>query len=100
MSCVTVRLETQKTGSVSFTAPSSGSMTASCKQTGWFDMEVLHKSPSVKASKVGSMKLNLFLVCSTGAGNYLLVRPTETMYIWVDESIDYDIRSNTDWNIH
>ena len=100
MSCVTVTLETQKTGSMSFTAPSSGSMSASCKPTGWFDMEVLHKAPSVTAIKVGSMKLNMFLVCSTGLGNYLLVRPEEVQYIWVDNSIDYDIRSNTDWNIH
>ena len=45
------------------------------------------------------MDVEIALVCSVNSGNYIYVVPTGTMWVTVDESIDYNILSNTDWRI-
>ena len=39
------------------------------------------------------------LFCETGTGNYLLVTPTETQWVTVEISADYNVSSNTNWNL-
>lgn len=47
---------------------------------------------------VGGADITLDWVCGTDYSvNYLKVTPTETVWISIDYSVDYDIRSNTDW---
>lgn len=101
MGCLIVRFGTH-TGGMSITPPSMGSVSVDASTAGGCDIgiDVKNKKPTVTTSKVGDVKLGIYLICRTGKGNYLLVRPTETMWITVDDSIDYDIRSNTDWNLH
>lgn len=100
MSCISLTLGKPYTGDVSIINPSVGSISTSGKPTGWFDIDAVNTNPSVTTLKIGNVNISILLVCRTGTGNYLLVRPTETMWITVDKSIDYDIRSNTDWNIN
>lgn len=100
MSCLTVTIGKPSLGAVHTGTPYTGCVSASGIDTGWFSCRNVTVNPDISTRNVGGMKLNMFLVCSTGLGNYLLVRPEEVQYIWVDNSIDYDIRSNTDWNIH
>lgn len=47
---------------------------------------------------VGGADIIMDWVCGVDYSvNYLHVTPTETVWISIDYSVDYDIRSNTDW---
>lgn len=97
MSCISVILGKPNTGDVVITPTPIGEASIDTKPIGWFDIDVLNKTPTISASKVGNVKLNIYLICRVGTGKYLRVTPTETMWIWVDNSIDYNVYSNTNW---
>lgn len=97
MGCISLKLGLPNNGIVSVGCPSTGNVSTDPMDTGWFGTTTLNKNPNVKASKVGNVKLNLLLICRVGKGNYLRVTPSEVQYIWVDNTIDYNVWSNTDW---
>lgn len=97
MSCISLIIGKPHTGGVSVTDPVVGNVSVDAKPTGWFDIDVLNRTPSITASKVGDVRLGIYLICRVGKDKYLRVTPTETMWITVDSSIDYNILSNTDW---
>lgn len=99
MSCISLIIGKPHTGGVSVTDPVVGKISANVKPTGWFDLDVINKTPSITASKVGNMQLGIYLICSVGKDVYLRVQPTETLWITVDSSINYEVRSNTEWRI-
>lgn len=43
--------------------------------------------------------LDISLFCEIGQGLYLLVRPVETQWITIDVSADYNVATNTNWNL-
>ena len=90
MSCVNLSIGVRPTGG----------MSANGLPTGWFSSDARNVNPQVTASKTGSMHLDLFLVCKAATGVYLHVKPTGTLWITVDKSINYDVVSNTDWFVH
>lgn len=100
MSCISVTLGLPKAAVVSVINPLSGKVETAANPTGWCRFAVKHHNAKITTTKIGSMALDIALVCSVGAGNYLLVRPRETMWITVDKSLHYDVRSNTDWIIN
>jgi len=54
---------------------------------------------SADASRVGGISVSVALYCDVGSGNYLRVTPVETQWIDIYTSIQYNIKSNTDWII-
>lgn len=97
MSCISVQLGLPKTGGVNVTNPPTSNVSANPLPTGWFEVDTLNKKPNISTSKVGNVRLNVFLICRTGKGVYLRVKPNEVMWITIDSSINYEVRSNTDW---
>lgn len=101
MSCVSVTLGMPKSAVVSVITPSQGCVEVNAMPSGWCESYVKHYDATITCKKMGNMTLDLALVCSVGTSNYLVVLPRETMYLWViSDSIDYNVRSNTDWIIH
>lgn len=101
MSCISVNIGEQKIGNVTAVVHHPHKVTVNAMtNTGWFDLNVFHTSPIVVAKKTGNMKLNVFLVCRVSSQEFLFVRPEDAMWITIDKSIDYEIRSNTEWNIN
>ena len=99
MSCISLIIGKPHTGGVSVTDPVVGNVFVDTKPTGWFDIDVLNRTPSITASKVGDVRLGIYLICRVGKDKYLRVTPTETLWITVDSSINYEVRSNTEWRI-
>lgn len=79
MSCISVRVGKPYVGGVSVVSPTVGEVSVDTNPTGWFDIDVLNKTPTISASKVGNVRLNIYLICRVGTGKYLRVTPTETM---------------------
>lgn len=80
--------------------PHTGGMSSAAGPTGWFGTETKNRNPQVTAFKTGDMHLDILLVCRAAGGVYLRVKPSATLWITVDKSISYDVRSNTDWFVH
>lgn len=101
MSCISVTLGTKPIGGATAIVhhPHEVSVGASAR-TGWFDVTSLPMKGKVTAKKTGDMKLNIFLVCRVSSQEYLWVRPEEAMWITVDNTIDYNVWSNTDWIVN
>lgn len=95
MSCISVHVGVQGAGGVSVDIPKRGGVKAT----------VLHGSCSasvvtggrVRAVMLGGMVANAYLVCEAGKAPYLLVNPKEPVWVSVETSGTYDVRSNTDW---
>lgn len=101
MSCISVTLGTNPIGGATAIVHHPHEVSVDARtRTGWFDVTSLPMKGKVTARKTGDMKLNIFLVCKTGNDAFLFVRPDEALWITVDKSIHYDVRSNTDWLIH
>lgn len=97
MSCVSVKIGKPGIGFVQIISPSVGNVETNTLPVGGCSFNVLNSS-IISTTKVGNLKLNIYLICRTNKGVYLRVTPTETMYIWViGDSIDYNVRSNTNW---
>ena len=54
---------------------------------------------SVKAKRVGGIKVSVGLVCDVGLGRFMRVTPEDVQWITIDTSVDYNIESNVLWNI-
>ena len=89
MSCLTLKLG----------FPPKGNITPTVKPTGCFDLDTLNKNPKVDATKVGSLSVDILLICRASNGFYLRVKPEAAMWITVGKGIDYQVISNTDWII-
>ena len=53
----------------------------------------------MSTSRRDRIDLNISLFCDIGQGLYLLVRPVETQWITIDVSADYNVATNTNWNL-
>lgn len=53
----------------------------------------------INTGNMECMSVNTYLICMVNLRKYIFVSPEEAMWITVDSSVDYDIRSNTDWLI-
>lgn len=101
MSCISVTLGTKPIGGATAIVHHPHEVSVDARtRTGWFDVTSLPMKGKVTAKKTGDMKLNIFLVCRVSSQEYLWVRPEETMWITVDKSIDYEVRSNTEWTLN
>lgn len=101
MSCISVTLGTKPIGGATAIVHHTHKVYVTTRtNAGSIMANTIHVNPKVNASKVGETKLNIFLVCKTGNDAFLFVRPDAALWITVDKSIRYDVRSNTDWIIH
>ena len=102
MSCISINLGVQATGGASATTlPPQATMSVAAKpMTGIIGTSVKKTNPNVSASAQDAMQLDILLVCTVGRDHFLFVRPDEALWITVDKSIKYDVRSNTDWIVH
>jgi len=53
----------------------------------------------VAVARCGGINVSVGLVCDVGVIRYLHVLPEDIQWITVDTSIDYNVLSNTDWNV-
>lgn len=53
----------------------------------------------VAVARRGGINVSVGLVCDVGVSRYLRVLPEDIQWITVDTSIDYNVLSNTDWNV-
>lgn len=54
----------------------------------------------VEAQPIGRpLQVAVGMVCAVNKQAYLVVSPTENMWLYADDSILYQIQSNTNWNI-
>lgn len=97
MSCISVNTRVLPVGGMSVVIPSTGFVSAKPVPIGDVDTDVENYNAVITTTKVGKVSVNVYLICKTKIGKYLRVTPSEVQYIWVDESIDYNIESNTDW---
>lgn len=95
MSCISVHVGVQRTGGVSVGIPNGGRITATVMR-GSCSAQVV-TGGSVRAVMMGGMNANAYLVCEAGKAPYLRVNPREPVWVSVETSGTYDIRSNTDW---
>lgn len=102
MSCISVNITTKATGKVTFTAPTPNVVLAleAKPTTAAIGTNVINTRPKVTVTPKDGIHLNIFLVCTTSKDAFLFVKPSEALWITVDKSIHYDVRSNTQWNIH
>ena len=54
---------------------------------------------SATVARSGGINVSVGLVCDVGVIRYLHVLPEDIQWITVDTSIDYNVLSNTDWNV-
>lgn len=54
---------------------------------------------NAKARKIGCIKACCSLICTINTNAFLRVTPTENMWIEVGERLDYNVFSNTNWEI-
>ena len=54
---------------------------------------------NASAHRVGGINVTVSLICSINEKAFIKVTPIETQWIDVDFSINYNIKSNTNWNI-
>lgn len=55
---------------------------------------------SARACRVGGIiSASCSLVCSVNSNHYLRVQPSEPLWVDIDLSAQWDVESNTNWNI-
>lgn len=99
MSCVRITTGRPRTGRVTVRDMARGAA-LSVKAQERADIGVgLQKPAGIQATAQSPARIGVRLTCRVGRNKFLYVTPTETMWITVDDSINYDITSNTDWTI-
>ena len=88
MSCISVNVE-RKDGAWCMGVRESGVTVLSSRQGG----------VGMSTNRMDRIDLNISLFCEIGQGLYLLVRPVETQWITIDVSADYNVATNTNWNL-
>ena len=77
-------------GCISATVSRLGGIGVSVSRTGGIN---------ASAHSVGGINVTVSLICSINDKAFIKVTPVETQWIDVDFSINYNIKSNTNWNI-
>lgn len=97
MSCISVKIGLQGAGSVQVDVPKRGGVSASLKR-GFCSTDIVGLG-TARAIITGMGGVGAYLVCEAGREPYLRVKPVETMWVTMENSIDYNVLSNTDWNL-
>lgn len=97
MSCIRVNITVQRGGGIAAGVQAFGSVSASAVQGGI--SAKVDDVASLSAEMITGWSVSAYLVCEAGREPYLRVKPVETMWVTMENSIDYNVLSNTDWNL-
>lgn len=95
MSCIRVNITVQRGGGIAAGVQAFGSVSASTGQGGI--SAKVDDVTNLSAETITGGSVSAYLVCEAGREPYLRVKPVETMWVTMDNSIDYNVLSNTDW---
>lgn len=97
MSCIRVRTTVQRGGGIAAGVQTFGGVSASAGQGGI--SAKVDDVANLSAEMIAGGSVSAYLVCEAGREPYLRVKPVETMWVTMENSIDYNVLSNTDWNL-
>lgn len=97
MSCIRVNIAVQRGGGISAGVQAFGGVSASSGQGGI--SAKVDDVANLSAEMITGGSVRAYLVCEAGKEPYLRVKPVETMWVTMENSIDYNVLSNTDWNL-
>lgn len=98
MGCISVQVSRE--GGVSVSAERRGGLSAAVQRAGGVAV-VAASLGGIGAGTVrrGGIRVSAGLVCTVNVSLYLRVQPQEVQWVDVWMPVDYEIQSNTDWNI-